>query len=168
MTIESAGVGLVKGDRKNFECDFTVSTNLIVKPSSGRKLRLIELRYAFKPGTTDDKKWVFEIAVNSSTNRTIVNQKYYNGYRQLIAQSNEPPMQIDGVLYMKFKFPRLDDPDYNVMELLSSLDMELKIYKTTEAQHPSGPFTPYIEDTSLVGGSDPVAYCVLETVSIIE
>lgn len=168
--IETSGNALVKGARKNFENDFTVANKhvFIVRPTAGKKLRLVEIRYSFKAGTTEDRHWVFEIAINATSSRTIVNQKYYKDYRQLIAQSNEAPQIIDGVIYMKFNFPRLDDSDYNVMELLSSMDMELKIYTTNDAEHPSGAYTPYTELTTPVGGTDPVAYIVLETVSVDE
>lgn len=166
--IETSGYGFVKGERKNFENDFTVNAIFTVRPVSDKKLRLVELRYSFKPNTTDDRHWVFEIAKNVNTTRTIVNQKYYKDYRQLVAQASEPPQIVDGVLYMKFKFPKLDDSDYNVMELKSSLDMELKIYNTNDNEHPSGSYTPYTENNSVIGGTDPVAYIVLETVSLDE
>lgn len=167
MSIEIIGMS-TKGSRKNFENDFTVNPVFVIKPFQNKKLRLLQIRHAYRIGTTEDRSWVFEIAINSSTTRTIVNQKYYKDYTQLIAQSNIPPQQIDGVLYMTFVFPSVSDPDYAPMELLSSMDMELKIYTTNDAQHSGLPYSPYTANTSAIGGTSPVAYTVLEAVSLDE
>lgn len=186
MTIQTTGEGFVKGVRKNFEYDFTrlpgANNSLLfeVVPLANKKLRLVQLRYSFGISNTDDSNhWVFEIWAGND----IVNQKWYRDSSQLIAQSNTIPQVVerydDGniqkVIYLAFDFPRLSDSDFQVMELLSSKAMKLRIYPTTEDLHQTGQFTEYTKlpvntAVGLKAGATgvPVAYLVLECVSLDE
>ncbi|MEM5810626.1 MAG: hypothetical protein QXP66_01850 [Candidatus Aenigmatarchaeota archaeon] len=154
------------GTRKIFENDFTQSGNAVflIKPAEGRKLQLIEIRFSFKDGTTEDRHWVFEIGHTAPP--AIIHQKYYKNFAQLMTQADN--LQIKGALIiLTFNFPAISDPNLLPMELIG--DMYLKIYTTNEEMHDIIPdilYAPYNELTDKIGGPDPFAYMVLETSSV--